>query len=95
MSKAKTLEDFRAAHDPNVIVPSKIQAGLAAILKEGPENWDYEVDFLRRTGLSVTQLATFRDQFAKYIVEAPATHGKTVKRCYFGDAKVAAKLRGV
>lgn len=94
MSKPKTLADFKAAHDPNVIVPNKIRAALAAIEKEGAENWSYEVDFLKLSGLSTTQLATFRDQFAAHIVEAPAAHGKSTKRCYFGNAKIAAKLRG-
>jgi hypothetical protein len=94
-SKAKTLADFKAAHDPNVIVPSKIRTALASIEREGPENWVYEVDFLKLSGISTTQLAMFRDQFAAHIVEAPGTNGaKTIKRCYFGNAKVAAKLRG-
>ena len=93
-NKAKTLADFKAAHDPNVIIPGKIRAALAAIEKEGPEHWLYEVDFLKTSGLSTTQLAMFRDQFAAHIVEAPATHGKSTKRVYFGNAKVAAKLRG-
>lgn len=94
MAKAKTLADFKAAHDPNVIVPAKIKAGLATIEKDGSENWLYEVDFLKLTGLSTTQLAAYRDAFETHIVVAPAAHGKSVKRIYFGNAKVAAKLRG-
>lgn len=93
-SKPKTLADFKAAHDPNVIVPNKIRLALAAIEKEGPEHYLYELDFLKLSGLSTTQLASFRDQFAAHIVEAPAAHGKSIKRVYFGNAKVAAKLRG-
>lgn len=91
---SKTLADFKAAHDPNVIVPAKIKAALQKLEKEGREHWVYELDFLKLSGVSTTQLAMFRDQFAAYIVEAPAGHGKSVKRCYFGNAKVAAKLRG-
>ena len=94
MSKAKTLADFKAAHDPDVIVPNKIRVGLAAIAKEGPENWLYEQEFLRLTGVSTTQIARYRDQFAAHIVEAPGTNTKATKRVYFGNAKVAAKLRG-
>lgn len=93
-SKVKTLADFKAAHDPNVIVPNKIRAALAAIEKIGPEHYEYEVDFLKLSGISTTQLAMFREQFAAYIVEAPASQGKSTKRVYFGNAKVAAKLRG-
>lgn len=91
-NKPKTLADFKAAHDPNVIIPNKIRAGLALIEKEGPEHWVYEMEFLKLSGLSTTQLAAFRDQFAAHTVEASV--GKNVKRCYFGNAKVAAKLRG-
>lgn len=94
MAKAKTLADFKAAHDPNVIVPSKIRAALAAIEKEGPEHWLYEVEFIKLAGVSTTQIAAFRDQFAAHIVEAPGSHGKIGKRVYFGSVKVAAKLRG-
>jgi hypothetical protein len=92
-AKPKTLADFQAAHDVNVIIPSKIRAALAALEKEGAENWEYEVDFLKRAAISTTQLATFRDQFAEHIVEAPAVHGKSTRRAYFGSAKVAKRLR--
>jgi len=92
-TKPKTLADFKAAHDPNVIVPNKIRAALAAIEKEGPENWLYEVDFLKLSGVSTTQLSQFRDQFADHIIETPASSRGSAKRVYFGNAKVAAKLR--
>lgn len=91
-NKVKTIADFKAAHDPNVIVPAKIRTALAAIEKEGPEHWLYESDFMRLAGLSTTQIALFRDQFAAHIIEA--TVGRNMKRVYFGSAKVAAKLRG-
>ena len=94
MSKAKTLADFKAAHDPDVIVPNKMRAGLAAIEKEGPENWMYEGDFLKLTGISTTQIARYREQFAAHIIETPSTSTKSIKRVYFGSAKIAAKLRG-
>lgn len=95
MTKPKTLADFKAAHDPDVIVPNKIRAALAAIEKIGPEHYEYEGDFLKLTGLSTTQLAKYRDQFAAHIIDTPATHGKSsAKRVYFGSAKAAAKLRG-
>jgi len=93
-NKPKTLADFRAAHDPDVMIPNRIRAGLAAIEKEGPEHYLYESDFLKLTGISTTQLAAYREQFAAHIVEA-SLHGgsRSSKRAYFGSAKVAAKLR--
>jgi hypothetical protein len=95
MAKPKTLADFKAAHDPNVIVPNKIRAALEALLKEGPEHWVYEGDFLKLSGLSTTQLGAFREQFEDHIVIAPSgASGRAGKRAYFGSSKVAAKLRG-
>lgn len=91
--KAKTLADFRAAHDPDVIIPNRIRAGLEQIFKDGPENWLSEGDFLKLTALSTTQLAQHRDKFAAHIIEQGGKSGKSGKRFYFGSAKVAAKLR--
>lgn len=96
MAKPKTLADFKAAHDPNVIVPNKIRAAFEALLKEGPEHWVYEGDFLKLAGISTTQLSLFREQFDDHIVAAPGgASGRAPKRAYFGSAKVAAKLRGI
>lgn len=88
---AKTLNDFRAAHDKNVIVPTKIRAALKEMLDEGPENWSYESDFIRRAGISQTDIGMFRDHFSDHVVE---TSGKHAKRVWFADAKIAAKVRG-
>ena len=88
---ARNLNDFRAAHDKNVIVPNKINAALADMLKEGPENWSYEADFIRRAGISQTDMGLFRDQFEEYIVQAGDS--RQAKRVWFADKKVAAKVR--
>jgi hypothetical protein len=96
MSKAvaRTLADFRSVHDRNVVVPNKIKAALAAMLKEGPEHYEYESDLMKRAQISQTDLGEFRDQFAEHIVIAPAVHGKTARRVWFASPKVAAKARG-
>ena len=86
----KTIADFRAAHDKNVIVPAKIKKALADMESEHPENWAYEADLIKRAGLSQTDMSAFRDQFSEHIVE---TSGKTQKRVWFASAKVAAKVR--
>ena len=90
MSKARTLADFRAAHDKNVIVPTKIRAALADMEKEHVENWLYEADFIKRAGISQTDASMFREHFSDHVVE---TSGKTSKRVWFASAKVAAKVR--
>lgn len=95
MPKAKTIADFRTLHDANVIVPNKIRAAFAAMLKEGPEQWDYEGDFVKRAGISQTQISAFREQFVDHVFEAPGTNGgRAGRRVWFADPKVAKKLRG-
>lgn len=86
----KDLSAFRAAHDKNVIVPAKIKGALEEMLKEHPENWTYESDFIKRAQISQTDIGMFREQFTDHIVE---TSGKVSKRVWFASAKVAAKAR--
>lgn len=91
---ARTVSDFRNAHDRDVIVPRKIKAALEELAKIGPEHYEYEIDFMKLASISAGEVTKYRDQFAAHIVETPAAHGKSVKRVYFGNAKTAAKLRG-
>lgn len=60
------------------------------MLAEHRENWGYEIDIIRRAGISQTEMSTFRDQFAEHIVE---TGGKNPKRVWFASTKVAAEAR--
>jgi hypothetical protein len=94
MAKVKTVSDFRYAHDLNVIVPNKIRAALAAMLKEGPEQWDYETDFVTRAGISNSQLGMYREQFLSHIVETSSHKGRTARRVWFADPKIAKRVRG-
>lgn len=90
----RTIADFRDAHDRDVIVPKKMRAALEAIAKVGPEHFEYEQDFIKLASISQGECSKYRVQFEKHIVETPAAHQKTIKRVYFGNVKVAAKLRG-
>lgn len=83
-SAGKSIEDFRAAHDKSWIVPRKIRDALKAL----GSGWEYEVNFLKLAGLSTTDLANFRDQFAEHIVLVDR-----VKRVWAGTKETAAKLR--
>ncbi len=97
MSKVepRTLATFRQAHDRNVIVPNKIRGALEQIRKVGPEHYEYEVDLIRMAGISQSDMGLFRDQFEDHIVLTSTTPGnRNPKRVYFGDPKVAAKVRG-
>lgn len=92
-SKPRTIADFKAAHDPNVIVPNKIRAAFAVMQKQGPEHFEYELDLARLASVGMAQMAAFRDQFAAHVVETQAQHGKAGKRAFFWDPKVAARVR--
>jgi hypothetical protein len=87
----KNLDSFRSIHDRSVTVPNKIKAGLAALRKaDGAEGWEYEADFVKRAGLSQTDLGAYRGQFEAHIVE---TKGKSAKRVWFADPGTAATAR--
>lgn len=88
--KAKTLDDLRAVHDDSVVVPTKIRARFAAMLKAGPEEHDYEQKFLKDAGVANNKISEYRAQFKAHIVKLPGNNGK---RIWFGDAKVASKFR--
>jgi ribulose bisphosphate carboxylase small subunit len=93
--KPRSVADFRASHDRDVIVPTKIRAALEAIQKIGPEHYEYEGDFIKLAGISQVDIGKYREQFQDFIVDAPTGHGKSqTKRAYFGSTKVAKKLRG-
>lgn len=89
MSKTqkKTLDQFRALHDKDLIVPTKIKEGLA---KLGPDGWEYEADFMKLCGLCNTDFARYRDSFAEFFL---STTGKNQKRVWAGSRALASKMR--
>lgn len=90
----RTLASFRSAHDPDVKIPEAIKAGLASLLAEGVESWDYEMDFIQRcTGVATSNIGKYRHMFEKHIVVAKI-NGKLTKNVWFADIKVAARARG-
>lgn len=91
---ARTLDQWRGQYDKSVIIPATIRNALAAMLKEGPENWESEEEFRKRAGLSPADMAEYRELFAAHIVVSPGQRGRPSKRIWFADAKVAKKVRG-
>jgi hypothetical protein len=93
---AKSKKDkaaFRAAFDPNVIVPNKIRAGIESLAKaEGPDGWEEEIHFLKRCGINAQTVSPHREKFSAHIVEARTPGRKTVN-VWFADPKVAAAER--
>lgn len=85
-SGGKSLSEFRATHDKSFIVPEKIRTGLR---KLGADHWEYETTFAKIAGVSITDLGTFRDLFADFVVEIRRDR----KRIWAGSAPMATKMR--
>lgn len=81
----KTIDDFRAAHDKNFIVPQKIAAGLE---KLGKDSWEYESEFLKLCGVSTTDFARFRDEFEGHFLAVLGPNRNT-KRVWASKALIA------
>ena len=93
----RTLADWGAKHDKDVVIPNKIKAALALMAKEGPEHHLYEQEFLQLAKISTTDLSKYRDQFAAHIVVVTHENGKAYsspKNVWFHDARIAKQLRG-
>jgi len=81
----KTLSDFKAAYDKDTIVPQKIRDALE-LLGDG---WEYEAPFAKMAGISMTDMGTYREQFADYIVYLR----RDAKKVWAGTKKLAAQMR--
>lgn len=93
MTKGKTLDDFRASHDRDFMLKTKIENALIAL----GESWEYEADFLRRSGLSGKDWAARRDKYIDRIVDVKSGFGAQSdggkRRVIAGTKAFAAKLR--
>lgn len=86
----KTLADLRAVHDKSVVIPNRIRAAITKMALDGPENWLYEVDFMKLANVGVIDMRDFREAFKDFWAEMPATNGKsTARRVWFATKKAA------
>ena len=83
----RSEDEWTKLHDPNYIIPKRIEDGIKALGK----GWLYEGDFLRLISISPTQLAAFRDRYADHVV---TLGGRNPRRAWWGCVKTAAKKRG-
>lgn len=91
----KTLDDLRAAHDKDVIIPNLIRAAIQRLVDSG-DAWAYEADFMKlvNPGISTTDISRFRDQFEAHWAAMPSTNGKSsMRRVWFASKKAAAEWK--
>lgn len=92
----KTLNDLRALHDRDVLVPNRIRAAIAALAASGNE-WAYEIDFLKLTSppIGSQDISKYRDQFTDFWASMPATNGRAqIRRVWFVSKKLADAWKG-
>jgi hypothetical protein len=95
-TKAKTLDDFMRDNDRDTIISSKIEAGLKAMAKIGPQEHNTETDFAKLCGLQLVEVAKARDKakFVKHVAFVPKLLGRKARYVWFADSKVVpAKFR--
>lgn len=92
--KAKDLNMLNNLHDPDTVAKRKITDQFAAMLKIGPEEWDYESDFSKNARIGVATLSAYRDQFKAHIGVTKAIGDQRPRTIWFADPKVAKKFRG-
>ena len=82
----KTLADFKATYDKATIIPAKIRAEITALT---PERWEYESQFAKSAGVSLSDLGDYRDQFSEYVVALE----RGTRRAWAGSTQLAATMR--
>jgi hypothetical protein len=83
--KGRPLAEFRAEYDKDYIIPARIKAALAAL----GDGWDYEVNFAKLAGVSLSDLALFREKFPDHVVQIK----RDGKRAWAGTGKTAQQMR--
>ena len=84
-ASALSLRDFVAKYDKSEIVPGRIKAQLK-VIRDG---WQYEPEFAKDAGVSLVDLAKFRELFIEHIVITPGDK----RRAWFGKVEHAEQMR--
>jgi hypothetical protein len=92
---SRNVSMFRAQFDRNLQVRKRLQDAVAALAKLGPEEWRNERELIDMAKVSTKDIGDHREHFSKHIVEVPSVCGRigVVKRIWFANPKVAAKVR--
>lgn len=86
-SIGRSMREFRKEFDKDLIVPNKIRAGLKAL----GAGWEYEVPFAKASGISLQDLAIYREQFADHVVLIR----RDSKRAWAGTVDIANEMKGI
>lgn len=86
--KRDALQAFRDEYDDTVVIPKAIDAGLKAL----GADWQGEIVFIKRCGLSPIKFSAFREQYKEFYVEVRKP-GKSPTRIWCGTKEFAAQCR--
>ena len=81
----KSLSEFREVYDKDYIIPRRIRAGLKSL----GNGWEYEVEFARKIGVRIADLANYREMFTEYVVSL----NQASKRVWAGNKTLAEQLK--
>lgn len=85
--KGKSLSEFRQSYDKSFIVPKRLKEGIKAL---GATGWEYEVQFAKTCGISLSDLGNFRDEFAAHVIQIPGG-----RRVWAGSVKLAEQMKAM
>lgn len=96
MPKARTCADLTAQHSRIERLSRRLAEIITQIRKVGPEHWEYESDLNKPPygGIAAREIASLREQFTRHVVHTtPSKNAKRGRIVWFGDTKVAARMR--
>lgn len=83
----RSLDEFRKSYDKSHIVPTRIKAALAGL----GGAWMTELEFAKLAGVSVPDLAAYREAYEEHVVVLLGQHKG--KRLWAGTKQAAARMR--
>lgn len=92
-SQSRTLQDLRMVSDRSEINKARARDALARMRKTGREHWLYEREFLAIARISHRYTLEIRAAFEAHVAYPPNVGGRGRRHVWFGDARVAAKMR--
>ena len=83
----RSLAEFKQAYDKDTIIPARIRAALKTL----GNGWEYEVQFAKSAGVSLSDLGNYREGFADHWHQIKADGRKV----WSGSRAIIAEIRKV